>query len=81
MYFNAKKRIFKIANIKREWGTWIEAAPDFQYLDGKLSPQLLAGAEGRATQICYMAQGSASTAAYPGAKSKHEHGPIECNGK
>ena len=43
-----------------------------KYLDGKLPPQLLAGAEGRATQISYASQGSVSTAAYPGARSKHE---------
>ena len=42
------------------------------YLDGELPPQLLTGAEGRATQISYAAQGSASTAAYPGARSKPE---------
>ena len=43
-----------------------------KYLDGELPPQLLAWAEGRATQISYTAQGSASTAAYAGAKRKHE---------
>ena len=48
-----------------------------KYLDGELPPQLLAGAEGRATQISYAAQGSASTAAYPGARSKHELFSVE----
>ena len=43
-----------------------------KYLDCELPPQLLAGAEGRATQISYTAQDSGSTAAYPRAKSKHK---------
>ena len=43
-----------------------------KYLDRELTPELLAGAEGRATQISYAAQGSACTAAYPGARSKPE---------
>ena len=48
-----------------------------KYIDGELPPQLLAGAEGRATQISYAAHGSASTAAYPGARSKHELFSVE----
>ena len=48
-----------------------------KYIDGELLPQLLAGAEGRATQISYAAHGSASTAAYPGARSKHELFSVE----
>ena len=43
-----------------------------KYLDRELTPELLAVAEGRATQISYAAQGSACTAAYPGARSKPE---------
>ena len=48
-----------------------------KYLDGELPTQLLAETECRATQISYAAQGSASTAAYPGARSKHELVSVE----
>ena len=43
-----------------------------KYLDGEVPPQLLAGVEGKTTQISYMAQGSACSAAYSGVKSMHE---------